>query len=330
MTSKRTSSEPSIDTLTRSDGGGFEHPLALQPNSVSVEIVRGCNLDCPMCLTERETQKFRRMDRELYKLVIGQLSAMGLKTLRFCGDGEQSLHSLFPEFVSIARRSGFETVGIVTNGTLLSHSLIVRLYEAGLNFIAVSVDAATESTYRKIRRGRHALEEVENNIKNIIQCRETWNWKIEVQLNYVVQPLNIDEVSDFQSKWRPLVDQVNLLRLTSQTASRKAEYGVLEPCYMLRKKLYISVDGDIYPCFYLYQPIEPIGNVRQISVGEAWRVRREKVAADFSAVYTPLCESCTYTHKHWEPGTSVMPHNLQSNAPVNLVSIYKSNSNKML
>lgn len=299
------------------------HPMSPQPTSVSVEIVRGCNLDCPMCLTEREDEKVRRMSHDLYRLIVGQLRGMGLRTLRFCGDGEQSLHPSFAEFVAEARAAGIETVGVVTNGTRLLPPLVEQLFQAGLGFMAVSVDAATEPTYRSIRRGRHSLAEVEENINIVLRCRKRWGWKLEVQVNYVVQPLNLAEVGMFKERWEGVVDQVNLLRLTSQTSSRLAEYGVFEPCYMLRKKLYVSVDGDIYPCFYLYAPIIPMGNVQETTIGEVWAGRRETVSQDPDAIFTPLCRSCTYTDEHWRPDTPVLPYDMEPHAPLNTIRVFR-------
>jgi radical SAM protein with 4Fe4S-binding SPASM domain len=297
--------------------------MALLPG-VSVEIVRGCNLACPMCLTEREDEKVRRMPADLYEVILQQLRIAGVKTLRFCGDGEQTLHVSFPDYVAFAHASGIETVGVVTNGTQLLPPLVRKLFTAGLNFMAVSVDAATEPTYRAIRRGRHTLAQIEDNIMYILKCRQRWQWGLELQVNYVVQPLNVGEVEAFRKRWHGVVDQVNLLRLTSQTSSRRVEYGVLEPCYMLRRKLYISVDGDVYPCFYLYPPIQPLGNVGSVSLKDIWRERRARASRDPDTLFTPLCQHCTYTDQHWKPGTRVMPHDMDATSPLVSIRVHKN------
>lgn len=294
----------------------MKYPLSPLPTSISVEIIRGCNLDCPMCLTQRDKGELKRMEPNLYNLILGQVSKFKIPRIRFCGDGEPTLHPILPQFVAWACDAGIKTIGVVTNGTCLKTKFLEDLYIAGLNFMAISVDAATEFTYKKIRRGKHTLAELEENIQNLLNCRDKWDWKIEIQLNFVVQHLNASEVEQFQNKWKNVVERVNILRLTSQTTSRIVEFSVLEPCPMLLKKLYVAVNGDIFPCFYFYPPILPLGNVKMNSIGRVWFQRLENMSKDQSTIFTPLCKQCSYTDQPWRPGTPILPVNMNSNAPL--------------
>jgi MoaA/NifB/PqqE/SkfB family radical SAM enzyme len=146
-----------------------------------------------------------------------------------------------------------------------------------------------------------SLGVIEANLEHVLRLREQTNWPLDVQVNYVVQPENVAEVNQFMRRWSGRVDRVNLLRLTSQSALRSEALGTLAPCYMARTKLYVSVNGGIYPCFRTSLPIEPLGLLRDVSIGEVWRLRRAAAAADPTSLLTPLCHRCTYNPEPWEP-----------------------------
>lgn len=269
--------------------------LPTTPTSVTIEIVRGCNLACKMCLGSHSDRP-RHADHCFIAKVIEQVRTLDLKWLRFCGDGEPTLHPELADFVRLARDAGVPIVGFVTNGTLLGSPLVDRLHDAGLNFLTVSLDAATEETYTRIRRGKVPLSTVENNLRRILALRARTGWPIEVQVNFVVQPDNVAEVDLFVARWCGEVDRVNLLRRTTFDGMRDPAKG---PCYMARSKLYVSVDGDIYPCFHLYPPVQPIGTLSTDTIGEVWLRRRRVVEAKPEAAATALCNRCTYSEEPW-------------------------------
>lgn len=270
--------------------------LPAKPTSVTVELVRGCNLDCTMCLGSGD-RKPRLAERRLVVRIVEQIRSLDLQWVRFCGDGEPTLHPQLPEFAALIRKARVPIVGFVTNGTRLFAPLVEHLRDAGLNFVAVSLDAATEATFARIRRGNVPLSVVENNLRALLEFRARTGWAVEVQANFVVQPGNEDEVDLFVARWAGQVDRVNLLRLTSLNGARNPSAG---PCYMARSKLYVSVDGDIFPCFYLHAPAEPIGSVSTETIADVWSRQRRAVALNPAAPATRLCSRCTYSDQPWE------------------------------
>ena len=68
------------------------------------------------------------------------------------GSGEPLMNPDLNEMVGISRESGCR-VGFSTNGMLLVPTLAKELISAGLDWVAVSIDAAREKTYASIRVG---------------------------------------------------------------------------------------------------------------------------------------------------------------------------------
>jgi len=84
-------------------------------------------------------------------------------------------------------------VGLVTNGTLLTRSRALRLIDAGLQWIDVSIDSPSEQTYRRLRPGAR-LEPVLRNLATMVEENEKSGGLVAIRVICVLQQANVLEL----------------------------------------------------------------------------------------------------------------------------------------
>ncbi len=142
------------------------------PTYVQIEPVGQCNLRCQMCSIQ-----FRQdgppygppafMEFETFMQVVDQFA--GLQELHLQGLGEPMMHPRFFDMVEYASCRGIR-VTTNSNLTLLNDRRAERCVISGLNCLHISLDAATATTYERIRVRAH-FERVVANIERIKSVR---------------------------------------------------------------------------------------------------------------------------------------------------------------
>lgn len=84
-----------------------------------IEITNTCNLNCDFC--PKHHRKKRQLTAEEFDLLTDKIRGK-VSFLYFHLMGEPLLHSLLPQFITLAREKGFKTV-LTSNGTLLNRAM---------------------------------------------------------------------------------------------------------------------------------------------------------------------------------------------------------------
>jgi len=113
------------------------------------------------------------LDIATIKKVIKEAYEMGVRSLILIG-GEPFLEPRLFELVSFANLCGMSGVTVVTNGILFSKEIIEKMFEANLSNLSVSIDAASEEVFSKIR-GENVLKKMIDNINLINSLKEKEN-----------------------------------------------------------------------------------------------------------------------------------------------------------
>jgi len=270
------------------------------PLRVMVENTNICNSNCFFCPHEKMKRKTGFMDMELFKKIVGQCKEAKIKHLVLHGFGEPLMDKLFFERVKIAKNRGIPLVTSNTNGMYLDKENIKKMLDSGLDEIIVSLDAATEKTYKKIRPGLD-FNTVEKNIIELIgQKNKNKAIKPKVILSFVENEENINERSEYLKKWAKAVDGVSisychnwsgaLTRITNKTLKR-------DPCRLLWTDMVISWNGDVPLCCSDYENKTIIGNIKNQTIKEIWEGKKLREVheihkkREFEKIN--LCENCT-------------------------------------
>lgn len=166
------------------------------PTTLQLEVTASCNLRCPMCLVAYRPRQRRhgasvRVD-ELERLLD---EVPSVRDLTLQGLGEPLLAPDIVELVRTAARRDVR-VGFNTNATLLTGPVARSLIEAGLDWLAISLDGATAATYEATRVGAR-FDRVVANIEGFVAARRelTGGRRPSARLVLVAMRRNLHELA---------------------------------------------------------------------------------------------------------------------------------------
>lgn len=178
---------------------------------VVVEITNRCNLNCPVCFAsanEKYAYDVTLDDVErMLKTVLRYECKTSVPPVQFSG-GEPTVRDDLPDMVALAKKLGFNTIMINTNGVRIARDkeYLESLKENGANLIYLQFDGVTDNVYLKLRGT--ALTEIK--YKAIKNCADLGLGVILVPT--VVKDVNFHQVGEiikFAKEWIPTVRGVH-------------------------------------------------------------------------------------------------------------------------
>lgn len=151
-----------------------------------VSITNRCNLKCKMCGIPFASNDGEMSTAELKKL-IRDVSLFNPRSIVFSG-GEPLLRKDLFELISFTRQYKINTC-LTTNGILVSKEVALRLAEAGLGIINISIEGPQDVHDNLRGKGsfKKAIEAIENLTKNNIEttiatvvCKQTYGYLPEL------------------------------------------------------------------------------------------------------------------------------------------------------
>lgn len=147
----------------------INYPL-VAPDAVQINFTFRCNLRCKMCSMYEQMNFLQTTGRQVeidsvtLRKIIRETKELGTNTVLFIG-GEPLLRNDIFDLVSYAKSLSLNTI-IVTNGVLLGEDNIRRCFDSGIDWLSISMDAASEKVFSRIR-GEDILGVVINNINTL-------------------------------------------------------------------------------------------------------------------------------------------------------------------
>ena len=277
------------------------------PTTVVLELVNRCDLECVMCYQgfRNDAEKFTVNETILDKIFNdfkkNKLSALMLTA------SEPLLYKHFDKVLKRAEEAEIMDVFIFTNGNLLNEKNSRLILNSCVTRLFVSIDAATEETYNKVRIpvSKRLLEEnrlrkLENNVKNFIKLKNDLNKRLPLtRVSFVALKENSHEVELFKSKWENIVDSVEIQRETSIKVYDKIKNyrGKELKNYNCNKPwgdMAIYSNGLVGPCCNLVGRKTPIGNIKDNSIKEIWNGSKMTELRNGFKNNNPndICKSC--------------------------------------
>ena len=164
-----------------------------------------CNLYCGSCRNERILHTLEDAPADI-KLIhqrlmteVSELLKDGYEiTLQVTSSGDPFASPFYWQFLQNIKEHEKFKVRLTTNGTLMTRARFELPYSQKIDHIEVSVDAFTEATYKKVRRGGN-FQALLQNLKNLDEMTANGElknlraWKV----NFVVQKDNFREIPQF-------------------------------------------------------------------------------------------------------------------------------------
>ena len=261
------------------------------PVSVILELVNRCDLECTMCFqgyrnkAEKSTLHMNDLEKIFEEFKNKKLGALLFST------SEPLLYKNFFKVLDLAEKAKIMDLFLFTNGTLLNKKNSESILNSALTRLFVSIDAATEETYDKVRipvnkknLNTNRLEKIENNVKDFVKLREERGLKLPLtRVSFVAMQKNVHEVDQFIEKWIDIVDTVevqkeNSIELYDKLFDKKYDskklllkrYNCNEPWGQVA----IHADGVVGPCCNTVGRNLPIGNLLESSLEAIWKDKK--------------------------------------------------------
>ncbi|MCD6512498.1 MAG: GTP 3',8-cyclase MoaA [Thermoplasmata archaeon] len=153
--------------------------------SIRISVTERCNLNCIYCHNEGQMEAKTEMRAEEIEKILEIASRIGIKDVKFTG-GEPLMRKDILDIIRAGRKY-MEDVSMTTNGTLLA-PVALKLKEAGLNRVNISMDSVERERYRKIT-GKDMVDRVKDAIKASVEAG-----LYPVKVNIVAFPDSFDDI----------------------------------------------------------------------------------------------------------------------------------------
>lgn len=257
-------------------------PLEM-PFCIQCEVSQVCNIKCSYCM-----QSFiNRKDKQLMTFAIFAMLCARLyeyykigkkfKQFNFAGWGEPLVNPKLDIMIKHLHDYNYvENIAIVTNGLLLTPDLSLRLIDAGVNQIRISLQGMTEEKYEEISGKRIDFQKLVNNVRILYEHRK------DCQIYIKIADIALEDEKEecfFYDTFDPVCDQMYVETIRPMFHQNKQDDKLLsrygdphppiivcpQPFYMLN----ITARGDITPCCSYYDPIN-LGNLTNTSLRQVW------------------------------------------------------------
>ena len=274
--------------------------VAEYPLNVLVEVLNKCNLECIMCLSSHRKGPTKVIDDEMIDKLFKEFKENNLPALMFGAGEEPLMYKDIDKMWEKANSIGIMDNFLFTNGTFLNEEMRQKIIENKVSRVFISIDAATEQTYRKIRqtnRGidediqgnkklqiinedENRLEKIEDNIKKLVELRDSKKLSLPlIRVSFAVQHANKHEIELFKTKWENLVDFIEfqetqnigydkLAKLSEEERWRRREplykKDYKKDCNAPFHSATVWADGSVIPCCTFQGKNLTLGNINGI------------------------------------------------------------------
>lgn len=284
------------------------------PSAIGVELTNRCNLRCPECPTGSGTLKREKgnMDPVLFDKLVKELGPY-LLNMNLFFQGEPMLHPAFFEMLELSR--AIHTT-VSTNGHFLTKENCRKIVKSQLGKLIISLDGIDQETYSSYRINGD-IEIVLKGIGNIAEAKRSSRSALKVEIQFLVNRLNENQVSDVKKlaseahailslksmqinkmenieRWIPESRKFSRYRYAAGTYNIKNSFP--RRCARLWLNPVITWDGRVVPCCFDKDAEFVMGDLNTQLFSEIWHGEkftdfrnevlsgREKIA---------ICRNCT-------------------------------------
>jgi radical SAM protein with 4Fe4S-binding SPASM domain len=269
-----------------------------RPAHLKLELTNYCNLACPMCPHPRMQRDVGYMDPSLFRSIVDQ-AAPELEFAYLHHLGESLFHARIGELIEHGRARGV-ALGLSTNATFLDERKGRSLCESGLDFLVVSLDAASPEAYAKLRAGGDFQRTVEN-LRAFLSLRSAMRARTEVAVQLILLPENAAELRAFADAWSATEGVSVMIKEARDWAGQvplaiRPPPSLRQPCKMPWTELTVLWDGAVVPCANHFERAHLVGDLSRQSLDEVWngepmlRLRAAHLADAVDDV--PVCATC--------------------------------------
>lgn len=256
------------------------------PKAINLDVTHRCNLNCIMC-NRRLGIDNKDLTLENFIRIINQIPTLDF--IGFMGLGEVFLNKDFIPMLEECEKRKIDTM-FTTNGVLLNENNIKQLPK-NVKQIYISIDSLNPKIYEKIRVNSK-LSLVISNLKKLRKLRPEINVTIQTlvtkynlgeltkfvnfansvgaSLNFILPIISFKEVYDlhphlYKEFPKEIKKAENLAKKLKVSLLSKPSQPEMNPKYVFCNEPwrcpYISLNGDVFPCCFMFRVPKPKGSI---------------------------------------------------------------------
>jgi len=252
------------------------------PRNMLLEVTNCCNDSCLFCANSKCTKQRGFVEPKVAKKVLEKAYLLGTREVGFYGTGEPLLDSNLEEYISYAKKLGYEYIYITTNGALLTEERAQSIINAGIDSIKFSINASNREDYLLIH-GKDEFDKVITNLKYLHELRTVQNKKFAIYISYIATRYTIPQKKEFIEKYIKYVDDIvfndcrnisgcmgtEIINWLSVDENLSCCYEN-EICPLIFKTLYVTYEGFLTMCCADFQNYLVIADLKKDDLEEAW------------------------------------------------------------
>lgn len=286
------------------------------PWVVFVDPSDACNFRCRFCptgdrvLMKRVGRPLRVMGFELYKHVIDSICAFDrpIKVLRLYKDGEPLVNKDFARMVRYGKESGCcERVDTTTNASLLSPARNLRIIDAGLDRINISIEGVNAEQYKDFSGVHIDFDEMVANIAHFYEHRAQCEMVIKVNGDVISQ----EDLGVFFDTFGDICDGIFVEHAMNcwsgfgmDGVEENQEIGIygqplqeVQVCPYVFYSISVNSDGMVSACFLDWARELLVGDVTEEPLKDIWNGARmdayRRMFLEKKRDTHPVCGSCS-------------------------------------
>jgi len=259
----------------------FDFPLHL-----NFELISGCNLKCEYCVYSsiHKKKKIEKISFDAYCKVIDECIDNNLCSIELNGINEPFLQKDIIKYIKYAKEAGILIISLHTNARLLNNKIIEDLINSGVTLVVFSLDAINKDTYEKIRKGSN-YKKVMENINTFLEMKKKLKTQFPLcKVSFVRNKLNYKEFDQFFKYWENKIDYISSSSFCNPFVGEK-KYKQIENKYRFERfiftscsepyqRLFISSNGEVYPCCSFFGNEMKVGNIYENSILDIWNSKK--------------------------------------------------------
>jgi len=285
-----------------SNANQFSPPF---PKVLRLEPASSCNFHCIHCPTGLNlNSSLGIMSEQTFSQIYEQIKKFRFRMIVLYHGGEPFLNKNFFKMVKKLKPIT-EKIKTVTNGSLITDSLIDQILESELDIIEISLDGSSPEENNFIRVGSD-YEQITSQIKKLTKIRNQKNLKKpEIFISNAQIPKNIkqtDEIkvpSNLIETFDEIKDDIKFREVYTFTwPGMSNKMDSIKPernsCDHIINTFTIRWNGDVVPCCYDLVNMMVMGNVLKETIEDIWSNSKfVKLRKDINEFNPPnLCKNC--------------------------------------
>src|SRR3989338_6429580 len=236
-----------------------------------IELTNACNYRCSFCPHGSMKRKLGIMDNVLYRKIIDDCLASGIRKINLTSYGESLLDPDVLEKIRYAKETGADYVYLTTNGSLLDQEKSKAVIALGVDEVRVSIDAISADEYSEVR-SEYNYDTVLKNISFLLQSKKADKSKTPiVTVCFIQRRDNEKDAKEFIKNWEEKADVIHLQAFHNWAARiEDKEPGSFVPCKRLWYTLNIFCNGRVWLCCADTEGQYILGDFRYNSLTEIW------------------------------------------------------------